>query len=88
MKTTIDFEDELYRQLKATAALRGRKVRDLVQDGVRMVLQNSWKPVDPSVRVELPLIPTRRKTPLDIPDDIAARLDSFSDREGHAASLR
>jgi predicted transcriptional regulator len=88
MKTTIEFEDELYRQLKATAALRGRKVKDLVEEAVRMVLHSSWKPVDPSIRVELPLIPTRRKAPLDIPDDIAARLDSLSDREGHAASLR
>jgi hypothetical protein len=88
MKATIEFEDELYRRLKATAALRGKKVRELVNEGVRLVLQNSWRSAGESGSVELPLIPTVRKTPLDIPDDIAARLDASSDLEGHAASLR
>ena len=30
MKTTIEIPDELYRQTKATAALRGESVKDLV----------------------------------------------------------
>jgi hypothetical protein len=38
MKTTIDVPDELYRKAKATAALRGRKLKDLVVDGLRMAL--------------------------------------------------
>ncbi len=38
MKATIDFDPELYRQLKAEAALRRRTVRDLVDEGVRHVL--------------------------------------------------
>ena len=29
MKTTIDIPDELYRRLKAAAALRGRRIRDV-----------------------------------------------------------
>jgi len=38
MKATIDFDPLLYRQLKAEAALRGRTLRDMVDEGVRLVL--------------------------------------------------
>jgi len=38
MKTTIEFEDALYRRLKVEAARRGRTVRDLVAEGLRHVL--------------------------------------------------
>jgi hypothetical protein len=38
MKTTIELPDELYRQAKAHAALRGRKLKDLVEEGLRLAL--------------------------------------------------
>jgi hypothetical protein len=38
MKTTIDLPDDLYRQAKAEAALRGRKLKDMVEEGLRLVL--------------------------------------------------
>lgn len=38
MKATIDFDERLYRRLKARAALRGRTVKELVAEGVRRVL--------------------------------------------------
>ncbi len=38
MKATIDFEERLYRRLKVEAARRGRTIRELVEDGVRYVL--------------------------------------------------
>ena len=38
MKTTIELPDELYRRAKATAALNGRKLKDLVEEGLRLVL--------------------------------------------------
>jgi hypothetical protein len=43
MKTTVEIPDELYRRAKATAALRGRRLRDLVEEGLRLVLENSSK---------------------------------------------
>ncbi len=86
MKATIEFEDELYRRLKATAAMRGKKVRELVAEGVRMVLQESWKPVENPT--DLPLITSSRKKPLEIPDDIASRLEVAEELERYAASLR
>jgi predicted component of type VI protein secretion system len=39
MKTTVEVPDELYRQAKAEAALRGRKLRDLIEEGLRLVLE-------------------------------------------------
>jgi hypothetical protein len=41
MKTTIELPDELYR--KATAALNGRKLKDLVEEGLRLVLETPRK---------------------------------------------
>jgi hypothetical protein len=39
MKTTIEVSDALYRQVKSEAALRGRKLKDLVEEGLRLVLE-------------------------------------------------
>jgi hypothetical protein len=41
MKTTVELPDDLYRRAKAEAALRGRKLRDLVEEGLRLVLETS-----------------------------------------------
>jgi hypothetical protein len=39
MKTTVEIPDDLYRRAKAEAALRGRKLKDLVEEGLRLVLE-------------------------------------------------
>jgi hypothetical protein len=39
MKTTVEVPDELYRRAKVEAALRGRKLKDLVEEGLRLVLE-------------------------------------------------
>jgi hypothetical protein len=41
MRTTVELSDELYRRAKAVAALRGRKFKDLVEEGLRLVLDGS-----------------------------------------------
>jgi len=38
MKTTVEMPDDLYRRAKAEAALRGRRLKDLVEEGLRLVL--------------------------------------------------
>jgi len=38
MKTTLEIPDELYRQAKVRAAQENRKMKDLVSDGLRLVL--------------------------------------------------
>ncbi len=39
MKTTVEVSDDLYRRAKSEAALRGRKLKDLVEEGLRLVLK-------------------------------------------------
>jgi hypothetical protein len=39
MKTTVELSDALYRRAKSEAALRGRKLKDLVEEGLRLVLE-------------------------------------------------
>ena len=39
MKTTVEVSNDLYRRAKAEAALRGRKLKDLVEEGLRLVLE-------------------------------------------------
>jgi len=38
MKTTLEIPDELYRQAKVKAAQENRKMKDLVSEGLRLVL--------------------------------------------------
>jgi len=40
VKTTVELPDDLARQVKAEAALRGRKLKDLVEEGLRLVLES------------------------------------------------
>jgi predicted component of type VI protein secretion system len=39
VKTTVELSEELFRRVKAEAALRGRKFKDLVEEGLRLVLE-------------------------------------------------
>jgi hypothetical protein len=39
MRTTVDIPDALLRRAKSEAALRGRKLKDLVEEGLRLVLE-------------------------------------------------
>jgi predicted component of type VI protein secretion system len=39
MKTTVEVSDDLYRRAKAEAALRGRKLKDLIEEGLWLVLE-------------------------------------------------
>jgi hypothetical protein len=43
MKTTVEVPDDLYRQAKAEAALRGGKLKDLIEEGLRLVLEGPRK---------------------------------------------
>lgn len=40
MKATIDLDEGLYRRLKVEAARRGRTVRELVAEGIRVVIDS------------------------------------------------
>lgn len=50
MKTTVEVPDDLYRRAKAEAALSGRKLKDLVEEGLRLVLASPREtPPSPSL---------------------------------------
>jgi len=44
MRTTVDIPDELFRRAKSEAALRGRKLKDLVEEGLRLVIEKEKLP--------------------------------------------
>lgn len=44
MKTTLEIDDDLYREAKAVAALTGRKMKDLVADGLRWAIRPMENP--------------------------------------------
>jgi hypothetical protein len=48
MKTTVEVPDDLYRRAKAEAALRGRKLKDLIEEGLRLVLDTRRSPTRPA----------------------------------------
>jgi len=51
MKTTVEISDDLYRHAKAEAALRGRKLRDLVEEGLRLVIESPRnRPIKPTLQ--------------------------------------
>lgn len=40
MRTTVDIPDKLFRKVKATAALRGKRIKDLVEEGLLLALES------------------------------------------------
>jgi hypothetical protein len=63
MRTTIDMPDELYRSVKAKAALKGLRLKDLIQ---RYIERGLSGPELPTIRSEPPVIrpATGRQLPL------------------------
>ncbi len=47
MKTTLEIDDELYREAKVYASLTGQKMKDLVTKGLRLALQPAAKVTGP-----------------------------------------
>jgi len=47
MKTTVELPDDLYRRAKAEAALRCSKLKDLIEEGLRLVLEGPRKTPQP-----------------------------------------
>ena len=53
MKTTIELPDELYRRAKLEAASSGRKLKELVEEGLRHVLKAPRRPASSPTLFEL-----------------------------------
>lgn len=65
MRTTVDIPDELLRRAKSEAALRGRKLKDLVEEGLRLVLA-----APPAGGEQPPAKPPRKLTAHDLLKDL------------------
>ncbi|MBC8087131.1 MAG: hypothetical protein H7Z40_07670 [Phycisphaerae bacterium] len=52
MKTTLDLDEGLYRQLKAHAALNGKSVKAVITDAINRLLTSSTPPVKASSSVK------------------------------------
>jgi hypothetical protein len=69
MRTTVELPDELFRQVKARAALQGRSLKDLIADGLKLLLQTPEDAQSPASgrRARFPLIrpkdPAHKLTP-------------------------
>jgi hypothetical protein len=86
MKTTLEISDSLFREVKAKAAMEGCKLKDFVSEGLVLRLHQS-APAKKSF-VKFPLIPSKGKRKLRIPDDIASRDSITEDVTRYEASLR
>ncbi len=68
MRTTVELPDDLFRQAKSRAALQGRSLKDLVADGLKLLLQTPKGSQTPALsrRTQFPIIkpkdPARRLT--------------------------
>ncbi len=56
MKTTLEIPDDLYRAVKAKAALEGKPVTQLVVESLRLVMANQTGPLR---KVEFPIIKSK-----------------------------
>ena len=84
MRTTLDLPDDLFRQVKAKAALEGTKLKDLltrfVQRGLREPGQQSR-----SRRSKLPVIKRRTRQPI---PNLTSQQQSRLEEEEDLAKLR
>jgi hypothetical protein len=87
MKTSLDVPDDLYREIKVKAAREGRKVSDLVAEGLRLVLVQA-----PAAkrRVEFPILKDDPMRPSISADDVERALKGMEEEEDAriAASIR
>lgn len=60
VKTTLEIDDALYREVKALAAMRGRKIKDLVNEGLEHVLrkEGDTRQAASAGKMKLPLVPS------------------------------
>ena len=64
MRTTIDLPNDLFRQVKSKAALRGKTLKEFVQSAIEKEL--STKTPANSFRVKLPLIRSKKPKTLSL----------------------
>lgn len=89
MKTTVEIPDDLFRQAKAQAALRGIRLRELVEYGLRLALETPPPPAG-GQRTAFPLIKASADAPRLTEEQVQAALIDMNEEEAqrHAGSVR
>lgn len=89
MKTTVELPDELFRQAKAKAALEGVKLKDLIAEGLRLVLAQPAKNKKKRIhRTQFPIIKSKRKdAPLTLEQVKQAMADMEEEEARHYAQF-
>ena len=83
MRTTIDLPDNLFRQVKAEAALRGETLKEFVQSAIEKEI--SITTPASSFRVKLPLIKSRQPKSLSLTNaEIENLLVGYRDRRAES----
>jgi hypothetical protein len=65
VRTTVDLPDALFRRAKATAAVRGTSLKDLMIQAIERETQPAG-PVPPAKRRAFPLVHLKHKKTLDL----------------------
>jgi hypothetical protein len=81
MRTTLDLPDELFRRVKAKAALEGAKLKDLlarcIESGLRQTAQLTGPPAS---RSKLPIIKRKGKRAIpNLTSELQAKLEEEED---------
>jgi len=80
MKTTLEIPDELYRQAKVHAAQENRKMKDIVSEGLQMVLGVTQKVASRVTKPPVTIHPTHAGTALN--SDRMAEIVKLADAWG------
>jgi hypothetical protein len=83
VKTTLEIPDDLYRAVKAKAALEGRKMRDVVEQGLRLALGQN--PESGGKQVSFPLIKAKPGGRKLTSEEVAKALERMAEED--AASI-
>jgi hypothetical protein len=73
VKTTLEIPDDLYRQAEARAAHDRREIKDLVSDGLRLVLDADMR--EASRKLALAVLDEIRRDPPYPPGRVQAMID-------------
>ena len=81
MRTTLDLPDDLFRQVKAKAALEGATLKDMLRRYIESGLQTPGRLAgQPARRSTLPAVPKRGKGVIpNLTPDLQARLQEEED---------
>lgn len=81
MRTTLDMPDDLFRQVKAKAALEGTALKDLLTRYIENGLRAPARLAGPTARrSKLPVLPKRGKTVIpSLTPELQARLETEED---------